>query len=747
VKVLISSVAFSKINILHHVYPFRQPYICQQKMRVRRLVIIVAALVAEPLVVSATVLEAPARQSAVLAFLLMGGRKSLAIDQKDLTLLVREQVASTKIGSSATISDSSLDFTQKSLKKRKLSKFSRYEKKMEESIMSDKDEFRSPRIGQESFLLIRVNPIDARTTLDLAGLSDRFWGTSGFLPNVVSVLESCSYGKVKVLFNSTELEVNKYNNQTARLAVYEAYAEQRGVSLPDGYDHVIMVFPSKNGIVGASASGVVVSLNEGRISTMIIMHEIGHTFSLGHTGENGCKYADESNYMGYTDYNRNLMCFNGPHNWHLGWYKDKHATANPTSSLWSGFIVGLAEYDLSSDEHYIVVLIPFTEVGGNNNYFVSLNRKKDGTCNSDTKYGANKIMVHEQQKVDRGAYWYGGQTWVMAKMNAGESYQIPSSTIVVEVVSIDESVDPWRGFVKIYTKNPVISSTPSYLPSLTPSGSPSLVDCNNFASTTTSCAELDPPGSWGVVETFGECVDAQFHITGSTGRAYDHSHHDNSLGYPCGCTYHKFGTVDYWGLIPKCNTELQCFNFRGGEGDLGCYCKRLKFNDNCVESSTPSHLPSLTPSVSTSHEPSSTLQSFSPSGLPSSAPSLKDPCVNLKKRKCKNECFFTKRPKKVKLCLVKKKKFEHDCSQYTARISCREIDVCKFVNGKCFHSCDGLAKQKCIKAQFCMLTKIKVKNPCLGCRPAATCSSNREYLLLKTFVDKKKLCHKGMFLE
>jgi len=102
---------------------------------------------------------------------------------------------------------------------------------------------------------------------------------------------------------------------------------------------------------------------------------------------------------------------------------------------------------------------------------------------------------------------------------------------------------------------------------------------------------------------------------------------------------------------------------------------------------------------------------------------LKDPCVNVKKSRCRKECVFTRKPKKIKVCLVKKLKYEHDCAQYTQRTPCREVDVCKFANGKCFHGCDGLAKKKCLNTQFCK--PAKVANPCLGCQLVTMCGLSR----------------------
>jgi len=113
-----------------------------------------------------------------------------------------------------------------------------------------------------------------------------------------------------------------------------------------------------------------------------------------------------------------------------------------------------------------------------------------------------------------------------------------------------------------------------------------------------------------------------------------------------------------------------------------------------------------------------------PSPPTSKQPTPKEvPCVNLKRPKCKKECFWTKKPRKIKSCFPKKDDFEHDCSLYTNGVSCTLVSVCKFANNKCFHTCDGLARKKCIQDPYCKLSKIR--NPCLGCQLASTCNSRR----------------------
>mmetsp|Transcript_14229 Transcript_14229/g.21746 ORF Transcript_14229/g.21746 Transcript_14229/m.21746 type:complete len:164 (+) Transcript_14229:1471-1962(+) len=141
-----------------------------------------------------------------------------------------------------------------------------------------------------------------------------------------------------------------------------------------------------------------------------------------------------------------------------------------------------------------------------------------------------------------------------------------------------------------------------------------------------------------------------------------------------------------------------------------------------ISSNVPSSSSSVVSSGTPSYIPSAEMSS-NPTDLPSPVPSLKNPCANLKRGKCKKACFFTKKPKKVKVCQVKKTIFDHDCALYEKRIPCREVEFCKFANGSCSHTCDGLKKAKCVKALFCKF--VKVKNPCLGCHLAATCGPLR----------------------
>merc|ERR1712160_117763 len=99
---------------------------------------------------------------------------------------------------------------------------------------------------------------------------------------------------------------------------------------------------------------------------------------------------------------------------------------------------------------------------------------------------------------------------------------------------------------------------------------------------------------------------------------------------------------------------------------------------------------------------------------------VKDPCANLKKRNCRNECVFSKRQRQ---CLPKKYNFEHNCAQYEGKTPCLEVKFCKFPDGKCVHRCDGKSAQRCRKHKFCNLDK--VVNPCFGCHLVTACGPRR----------------------
>jgi len=143
-----------------------------------------------------------------------------------------------------------------------------------------------------------------------------------------------------------------------------------------------------------------------------------------------------------------------------------------------------------------------------------------------------------------------------------------------------------------------------------------------------------------------------------------------------------------------------------------------------TESPTPKKTPSPTTMAPTTSAPTTTVPTTlapTTTAPTTMAPTkVKDPCVNLTKRKCKNKCVFSKRQRQ---CLPKSTSFEHDCGQYEGKTPCLENKVCKFPHGKCIHRCDGKNVRRCRKHKFCILDK--VVNPCFGCHLVTACGPRR----------------------
>jgi len=134
------------------------------------------------------------------------------------------------------------------------------------------------------------------------------------------------------------------------------------------------------------------------------------------------------------------------------------------------------------------------------------------------------------------------------------------------------------------------------------------------------------------------------------------------------------------------------------------------------------------PTTSPSGTPSET-----PSETPSASPTKakQDVCKGKNKRQCKKvkeSCSFGK-AKIFGECVAKKKKYEHDCTEYINSSECSSDNnhggLCEMKGESCSHVCDGFAKRQCVRFKTdpndgdgnktCKAPK--KKNPCKGCQP------------------------------
>lgn len=157
------------------------------------------------------------------------------------------------------------------------------------------------------------------------------------------------------------------------------------------------------------------------------------------------------------------MCFNAVKNWQLGWYADRHITLNQTESgslNYEGNLIGLSDYGSTTSADKMIIYIPNAKGA---DFYVSYNRKSG--INAGTLEGGNQVLVHEKLNVPHEQ----GLSWLLAKLNAGDSYEL-----VVDGVSVPVSVKSINGLyakVVIGEGNPE-TSVPSFLPSVEPTPSP-----------------------------------------------------------------------------------------------------------------------------------------------------------------------------------------------------------------------------------------------------------------------------------
>jgi hypothetical protein len=150
--------------------------------------------------------------------------------------------------------------------------------------------------------------------------------------------------------------------------------------------------------------------------------------------------------MGYSYANDEgpRMCFNNAKNWQLGWYSDKHATATPLTSSWSGNLVGVADYSEASGTDTVVLKVE----GNALDYYVGFNRKAG--INSGTNEGGNQVTIQER---DQGTGYAPSK--LIAKLSSGNEHTIPDfgssgRDVVIKVTSIDTTANPPKATVEVF---------------------------------------------------------------------------------------------------------------------------------------------------------------------------------------------------------------------------------------------------------------------------------------------------------
>ena len=133
-------------------------------------------------------------------------------------------------------------------------------------------------------------------------------------------------------------------------------------------------------------------------------------------GDDGEEYSDPSCTMGgeFAFAGDGRKCFNAAKTYYLGWYSDYHGEVTPTSSSFSGELVGIndAGNDEISSTQYVAVKISDSDA---TDLFLMYNRIEGVNRFLQDVYYEDKIVVVEQSDE-------GEQSWVVAVLDQGDTY-------------------------------------------------------------------------------------------------------------------------------------------------------------------------------------------------------------------------------------------------------------------------------------------------------------------------------------
>lgn len=206
-------------------------------------------------------------------------------------------------------------------------------------------------------------------------------------------------------------------------------------------------------------------------------------------------------------------CFNGPKNWQLKWFSDRHVDLTHGVDSFSGRLYGTTQYDntASSDKMILRLHDPGCETC---DYYVSFNH--DASYNSGTQEGQNKVQVHTKS----GRPEQSSPSRVVARLGDGESYTatINGTNMNIAVSSVN-AAEGWAEIIVVpgasaapTTAPPSKSPTPTLSPTNPPTAAPTPVpETGSFftacGSSTETCSGQSAPADVNESHELRCCAD------------------------------------------------------------------------------------------------------------------------------------------------------------------------------------------------------------------------------------------------
>jgi hypothetical protein len=347
--------------------------------------------------------------------------------------------------------------------------------------------------GTKSILVVRVTDSSNLVHTDSAvDMSANIFGSASDTLNLKSQMNDCSMGNLSivegdlspeneaapgVLDVTINIPLEGSDRAEIRNAITTEVQTKLGITLPGPYANVLYILEGCYSECGWAGYAYVNSWNsvyQGNFykNVGVGMHEIGHNFGLGHSGNvDGQTYSDHTGYMGnpLTTDEVGRLCFNAAKSWQLGWYSARHRLLSPIS-LGPGYneeldLVGIADFGNSNDQVTPVLLKLETNTGAD--HFVAFNRATG--VNGDVTEARDLVTVVRVNQNDGVSL---SQSYVDGFLESGDTLTISNFggtniDLDIKVLSIDLNSNPAKARVSVkYGDFSDITSSPSLAPSL-----------------------------------------------------------------------------------------------------------------------------------------------------------------------------------------------------------------------------------------------------------------------------------------